>query len=80
MLKVPFCNDSGCYPNILDYSLAMAALGYLAELKSGLGLAFGAHFQHGFLWKCSLLNSLLMDKVSVLHLSSFSRYQPKCVI
>ena len=26
----------------------MAVLGYLAKLKSGLGLAFGAHFLHDF--------------------------------
>ena len=27
---------------------AMAVLGYLAKLKRGLGLAFGAHFLHDF--------------------------------
>ena len=26
----------------------MAILGYLVKLKRGLGLAFGAHFLHGF--------------------------------
>ena len=26
----------------------MAVLGYLKKLKRGLGLAFGAHFQHDF--------------------------------
>ena len=26
----------------------MAVLGYLVKLKRGLGLAFGAHFLHGF--------------------------------
>ena len=26
----------------------MAVLGYLAKLKTDLGLAFGAHFQHDF--------------------------------
>ena len=26
----------------------MAVLGYLAKLKRGLGLVFGAHFLHGF--------------------------------
>ena len=26
----------------------MAALGYIAELKRGLGLALGAHFLHEF--------------------------------
>ena len=29
----------------------MAVLGYLAKLKRGLGLAFGAHFLHDFLIK-----------------------------
>ena len=57
----------------------MAVLGYLAKLKRGLGLAFGAHFLHGFSVKM-FLSSLLMDKVSVSHLISFSRYQTKCVI
>ena len=32
----------------------MAALGYLAKLKRGLGLAFGAHFLHGFFVKMFL--------------------------
>ena len=58
----------------------MAVLGYLAKLKRGLGLAFDAHSLHVFLEKCSLLNSLVMDKVSVSHLISFSRYQTKGVI
>ena len=26
----------------------MAVLGYLSKLKRGMGLAFGAHFMHGF--------------------------------
>ena len=30
--------------------------------------------------KCSLFNSLSIDKVSMSHLISFSRYQTKCVI
>ena len=29
----------------------MAVLGYSAKLKRGLGLAFGAHFLHGFSMK-----------------------------
>ena len=29
----------------------MAVVGYLAKLKRGLGLAFGAHFQHDFFEK-----------------------------
>ena len=53
----------------------MAVLGYLAKLKRGLGLAFGAHFL-----KCSGFNILSMDRVSMSHLISFSRYQTKCVI
>ena len=55
----------------------MAALGYLAKLKRGLGLAFGAHLLHGFSEKM-FLNSLLMDKVPVSQLISFSRHQTKC--
>ena len=58
----------------------MAVLRYLAKLKRGMGLAFGAHFVHDFPEKCSLFNSLSMDKVSMSHLISFSRYQTKCVI
>ena len=41
----------------------MAVLSYLAKLERGLGLAFGAHFLHDFTIKCSLFNSLSMDKV-----------------
>ena len=40
----------------------MAVLGYLTKSKRDLGLAFGAHFQHDFSIKCSLLNALSMDK------------------
>ena len=43
----------------------MAVLGYLAKLKRGLGLAFGAHFQHDFSMKMLFLS----------HRISFSRYQ-----
>ena len=57
----------------------MAVLGYLAKLKRGLGLVFGAHFLHGFSVKMFCI-SLLMDKVSVSHLISFSGYQTECVI
>ena len=53
----------------------MAVLGYLAKLKRGLGLAFEEHFLQDFSIKCSLFNSLSMDKVSMSHLISFSRYQ-----
>ena len=58
----------------------MAVSDYLAKLKRGLGLAFRAHFMHDFSLKMSLFNSLSMDKVSMLHLLSFSRYQTKFVI
>ena len=34
---------------------AMAVLGYLAKLKRGLGLAFGAHFLHDFSIKMFLI-------------------------
>ena len=33
----------------------MAVSGYLPNLKRGLGLAFGAHFQYYFSIKCSLI-------------------------
>ena len=57
----------------------MAVLGYLAKLKKGLGLAFGAYFLHDFSIKM-FITSLSMDKVSMSHLISFSRYQTKCVV
>ena len=56
----------------------MAVLGYLAKLKRDLGLAFGARFLHDFSVKMFLINSLSMDKASVSHLISFSKYQTKC--
>ena len=40
----------------------MAVLGYLPNLKRGLGLAFGAHFQYYFPIKM-FLNTLSIDKV-----------------
>ena len=54
----------------------MAVLGYLPKVKSGLGLAFGAYFLHGFLYKCSLFNTLSIDEVSMSYLS-FSIYKIK---
>ena len=33
----------------------MAVMGYLPELKRGLGAAFGAHFLHDFSIKMSLI-------------------------
>ena len=50
----------------------MAVLGFLTKLKSGLGLAIGAHI--------SLLDTQSTDKVSISYPFSFSRYQTKCVI
>ena len=58
----------------------MAALGYLPKLKKGLRLAFGAHFLHDFPQKCSLFNTLSIDKVSMSYLFSFLRHQRKCVL
>ena len=55
-------------------------MGYLAKLKRSLGIAFRAHFLHDVSIKCSLFNTLAMDKVSMSHLTSFSRYQTKRVI
>ena len=40
-----------------------------------MGLAFKAYFLHDFPIKILPFNSLSMDKVSMSHLSSFSRYQ-----
>ena len=57
----------------------MAVFGFLAKLKRGLGLAFGAHFLHDFSTKM-LFNTLSMDIVSMSHRISFSRYQTRCVI
>ena len=53
----------------------MAVSDYLAKLERGLRLAFGAHFLHDFSMKCSVFNTLSMDKVSMSKLISFSRYQ-----
>ena len=58
----------------------MAVLGYIVKLKRGLGLAFGGYSLHDFSIKCSLFNTLSMDKVSMSHFIFFSRYQTKCVI
>ena len=44
----------------------MAVLGYLPKLKRSLRLTFGVHFLHEkFPWKCSLFNTLLMEKVLI---------------
>ena len=57
---------------------AVSALGYLAKLKRGLGLTFGAHLLHDFFIK--MFRTLSMDKVSMSNLVSFSTYRTKCVI
>ena len=57
----------------------MAVLGYLATLKRGLRLAFGAHFLHDLSIKMFRIITLSMDKVSMPQLFSFSRYQTKYV-
>ena len=57
----------------------MAVSVYLAKLKRGLGLAFDVHFLLDLFIKMFLI-SLSMDKVSMSHVISFSRYQTKCVI
>ena len=58
----------------------MAVVGHLEKLKRDMGLAFGAHFLNDFSIKMFLFNTLSVDKISMLHLISFSRYQSKCVI
>ena len=58
----------------------MAVLGYIAKLRRGLGLAFGARFLHDFSIKMFLIDTLVMDKISMSHPISFSRYQTKCVV
>ena len=58
----------------------MAVLGYLPNIKEGLGLAFGAHFLHDFSMKMILFNPLSMSKVSMSYPFSVPRYQTKCII
>ena len=55
------------------------SFGLFSKLKRGLGLASGKHFLHDFSIKVFFI-SLSMDKVSMSHLITFSRYQTKCVI
>ena len=47
----------------------MVVLGYLAKLKSGLGLAFDVHFLHDLFIKMFLI-SLPMGKASMSHVIS----------
>ena len=57
----------------------MAVLGYLVKLKRCLGLVSGtAWFFHNNVPYSSFYQS--MDKVSMSHLISFSRYETKCDI
>ena len=56
----------------------LAVLGYLPNLKRGLGLAFGAYFQHDFFIKMFLIQYSI--KVSTSYLFFFSRYQTKDLI
>ena len=57
----------------------MTLLDYLLKLKRGLGLAFGAYFQHDFSKNNPyLIYTLCMDSFNVI-LFSFLRYQTKCV-
>ena len=58
----------------------MAVVGYLPKLKRGLGLASGVHFLHDFPKKCSLFNTLSMNKVSKSYVFLFPSYQTKCVM
>ena len=57
----------------------MSVLGYLAKLKRGPGLTFGARFLHYFFHK-NVPYLISVAKVSMSHLISFSRYQTKHVI
>ena len=53
----------------------------ITKIKQGSGTSFWCTFSAWcFHKKCSLLNTLSLDKVSMLYLFSFSRYQAKCVI
>ena len=58
----------------------MAVLGYLLKLERGLVPAFDTIFCMIFSIKCSLFNTLSMDKVAMSYLFSFSKNQTKCVI
>ena len=57
----------------------MAVLGDLPKLERGLELGFEAYFLDGFSIKCSFLNTLSTDKVSMSYPISFSRYDTKCI-
>ena len=58
----------------------MTVLYYLPKLKKGLGLPFDAYFLHDLSIKCSLFNTLSMEKISMPYLFYISRYQTKCII
>ena len=57
----------------------MAFLAYIPKLKSDQGLAFGTHFMHIFPLKCSLFNTLSMNKGSMSPFS-FSRYRKNMLL
>ena len=55
-------------------------MGYLPQLKEGPAQAFGAHFLHDFSKKCSLFNTVSIEKVSISYLFSFSRYKKNVLL
>ena len=63
----------------------MVVLRHSSKVKKGLGLVFGAHFQHDFsikifcIYSINRVFTLSMDKVSMSYLFSFPRYLAKCV-
>ena len=59
----------------------MAVLGYLAKLKSGLGLAFEAHFLRDFPIKMFFIYfSINGQRFNVIPYFFLKIYQTKCVI
>ena len=52
----------------------------LTKTRRSLGLAFNTYLCMIFQQQCSLLNTLPIEKVSMSHFFSFSRYQTKKVI
>ena len=63
-----------------EFPACNVCFGFFSKIKKGSGITFGAHFLHDFFIKMFVFNTLTMDKVSVSHLISFSRYQTKRVI
>ena len=56
----------------------MVVLGYIAKLKRGVGIDFGAYFLHDCLMNIFLILHSINRKVWMMHFIFFSRYQPKC--